>query len=59
MGYGRKMEISVGFKELGILAKKYVQNSKKYRANVLSLKILQLPEVQKELRQNPDIHTDK
>lgn len=28
MGYGRKMEISVGFKELGILAKKYVQNSK-------------------------------
>ena len=101
MGYGRKMEISVGFKELGILAKKYVQNSKmlsfnnildfslwvednnlaetlgikgeedeedeeiikedknsrKYRTKVLALKILQLPEVQKELKQNPDIHT--
>lgn len=104
MGYGRKMEISVGFKELGILAKKYVQNSKmlsfnnvfdfslwvednnlaetlgikgeedeedeedediikedknsrKYKAKVLALKILQLQEIQKELKQNPDIHT--
>lgn len=96
MGYERKMEISVGFKELGILAKKYGfnnildfslwvednnlaetlgikgeedeedgeiieedKNNRKYRAKVLSLKILQLPEVQKELKQNPDIHTDK
>lgn len=95
-------ENNVGFKELGILAKQYVQNSKmlsfnnifhfsllvednnlanvlgikgedeeddkiveedknsrKYRAKVLVLKILQLPEVQKALKDNPDIHTDK
>lgn len=93
---------NVGFKELGILAKKYVQNSKmlsfnnildfslwvednnlvdilgirgedeeddeiveedkncrKYRSKVLALKILQLPNVQKELKDNPDIHMDK
>lgn len=35
------------------------KNSRKYKAKVLALKILQLPEVQKELMQNPDIHTDK
>lgn len=95
----RKMENSVGFKELGILTKKYVQNSKmlsfnnvfdfslwvennnladalgikgeeddedeeiikedknsrKYRAKVLALEILQLPDVQKELKNNPNI----
>lgn len=93
------MENSVGFKELGILTKKYVQNSKmlsfnnvfdfslwvennnladalgikgeeddedeeiikedknsrKYRAKVLALEILQLPDVQKELKNNPNI----
>lgn len=95
----RKMENSIGFKELGILTKKYVQNSKmlsfnnvfdfslwvennnladalgikgeeddedeeiikedknsrKYRAKVLALEILQLPDVQKELKNNPNI----
>src|SRR3989344_981675 len=90
-----KMENNFGFKELGILAKKYGfnniihfaswvednnlaetlgikgedeeddetieedKNSRKYKAKILALKILQLPEVQKELKQNPDIHIDK
>ena len=89
------MEKNVGFKELGILAKKYGfnnildfslwvednnlaetlgikgedeeddetieedKNSRKYRTKILALKILQLPEVQKELKQNPDIHINK
>lgn len=35
------------------------KNSRKYRTKVLALKILQLPEVQKELKQNPDIKIDK
>jgi hypothetical protein len=89
----KKMENNVGFKELGILAKKYGFNNildfslwvednnlvdvlgirgeddeeiveedktgRKYRAKVSALKILQLPEVQKELKENPDIHIDK
>ncbi len=89
------MEYDVGFKKLGILAKKYgfnnildfsswVEdnnlaetlgirgeeeedeeiieediNSRKYKAKILALKILQLPEVQKELKQNSDIHINK
>lgn len=90
------MEKYVGFKELGILAKKYGfnnildfalwvednhlvdilglrgeedeeddefveedTNSRKYRAKVLALKILQLPDVQQELKENSDIHIDK
>ena len=35
------------------------KNSRKYRAKILALKILQLHEVQKELKKNPDIHNDK
>ena|SRR3990167_5718943 len=35
------------------------KNSRKYKAKVLALEILQLPDVQKELRDNPDISIDK
>lgn len=35
------------------------KNSRKYKAKILALEILQLPDIQKELRDNSDISIDK